>query len=163
MSRPGQLQSCLQWPKLNGRRWQSDYTMTKLGKLFFCLWASEWKRELFLFSFLGQEQICVQHKGYVDKVEKKYTGKWEKLCREQCETDSILQLDHTMIQCFFYSLFICILWNDCMPLFRGLFGKTLWLCFSFCQLITFYIKKTLLSTNKLGTRYFMAVIVILFC
>lgn len=23
----------------------------------------------------------------------------EKLCREQCETDSILQLDHTMIQC----------------------------------------------------------------
>lgn len=30
----------------------------------FCLWASEWKRELF-----GQEQICVQHKGYVDKVD----------------------------------------------------------------------------------------------
>lgn len=40
----------------------------------------------------------MQHKGYVDKG--KYTGKWKKLCREQCEMDSILQLDHTMIQCF---------------------------------------------------------------
>lgn len=67
--------------------------MTKLGKLF-CLWASEWERELF-----GQEQISVQHKGCVDKGEKRYSGKWKKLCREQCETDSILQLDHT-IQCF---------------------------------------------------------------
>lgn len=42
----------------------------QIRETFFCLWASEWKRELFLFSFLGQEQICVQHKGYVDKVEK---------------------------------------------------------------------------------------------
>lgn len=43
----------------------------------------------------------MQHKGYVDKVdEENYTGKWKKLCREQCETDSVLQLDHTMIQCF---------------------------------------------------------------
>lgn len=49
-----------------------------------------------------------------------------------------------------------------MPLFRGfsVIWKDFMIVFSFCQFITFYIKKkTLLSTNKLGTRYFMAVIV----
>lgn len=70
--------------------------MTKLGKLFFVFGPVSGKG-----SFFGQEWICVQHKGYVDKSdEEKSTGKWEKLCREQCEMDSILQLDHTMIQCF---------------------------------------------------------------
>ena len=83
--------------------------MTKLGKLFFffVFWPVSEKG-----SFFGEERICVQHKGYLEKAdEEKYTGKWEKLCREQCEMDSILQLDHTMIQCFsfFYFLNICIL------------------------------------------------------
>lgn len=72
--------------------------------------------------------------------------KKKRLCREQCETYSLLQLDHT-IQCFssFYSSFMCIICNDCMPLFREFrvcvkIDKTL-IVFSFCQHITFYIKK----------------------
>lgn len=61
--------------------------------------------------------------------------------------DSIRRLDHTMICCFssFTSLHICILWNDCMPLFfRGFsvfMREDFMIVFSFCQLITFYIKK----------------------
>lgn len=39
-----------------------DYIMTKLGKL--CLWANEWKK-----GAVGQEQISVQHKGYVEKAD----------------------------------------------------------------------------------------------
>lgn len=50
-------------------------------------------------SFL--EQICLQNKGYVDKIDKREKKMGEKkLCREQCEMDSLLQLDHTMIQYF---------------------------------------------------------------
>lgn len=102
---------------------------------YFFLWASEWKREL-----VGREQYCVQHKGDVDfKYIYMYTGKWKKLCREQCETDSMLRLEHTMIQCFclsFNSFFSFVSFEMIVchffSVFKGVlasFAKTLWLCF----------------------------------
>lgn len=140
MSQTGQLQWSLQWPKVNGRCWQSDYMMTKLGKLLFVFGPVSGKG-----SFLVRSRFCVQHKGYVDKRKKKnilVNGK--KLCREQCETDSMLQLDHTMIQCFSSFVSFC---NDCMPLFRGFsvfvkIGKTLWLCLVSVNILLFILKNT---------------------
>lgn len=60
----------------------------------------------------------------------------------------------------FFLLFFFEVSNRIQLFFVNL-GNTLSIVFSFCQLITFYIKKTLLSTNKLGTRYFMAVFFLL--
>lgn len=64
-----------------------------------------------------------------------------------------------MYATFFFFFFFEV--SNRIQLFFVNLGNTLSIVFSFCQLITFYIKKTLLSTNKLGTRYFMAVFFLL--
>lgn len=67
--------------------------MTKLGKLFVFGPVSG------KGSFLVRSRFVCNIKGYVDKGKNILVNGKKKLCREQCETDSILQLDHT-IQCF---------------------------------------------------------------
>lgn len=94
--------------------------MTKLEKLFICGPVSG-KREALGSSF-GQEQLTCNMRGYVDKVG---GCKWEKLCREQCEMDSVLQLDHTndSVFLFFYSLPVCVSFEMIVCHFLGIFVK----------------------------------------
>lgn len=100
--------------------------------------------------FGWEQEFVLKNKNWWQKIEK------------QCEWIHVLQLDHTMILFFYSCLCILLKWLYTTFTFFFLFFllvflvKTL-IVFSFCQRIAFYIKKTLLSTNKLGTRYFMAV------
>lgn len=65
----------------------------QIRDVFFCLWASERGGK---GAFWSGADLCVDLKS----MRKNILVNGKKLCREQCETDSILQLDHTMIQCF---------------------------------------------------------------
>lgn len=146
MSQTGQLQWSLQWPKVNGRCWQSDYMMTKLGKLLFVFGPVSGKG-----SFLVRSRFCVQHKGYVDKRKKKKIYWLMGKSFAENNVKRILCFNWTT-QWFNVSLLLIpssfvSFCNDCMPLFRGFsvfvkIGKTLWLCLVSVNILLFILKNT---------------------
>lgn len=129
----------VQWPNRNGRRSQSDFTKTKLEKhvcfcfVLFCFLGQWGKREL-----VSQEQIWVCR--WSQETCASQRTMWNGFCASTGPHNDSMFL-------FFYSLNMCILWNDCTPLFRGFsvfvkIGKTLWLCLVSVNLLLFILKNT---------------------